>query len=166
MAHIHPFSRLRRFRRQQSGAALVEFGLLLPLMMAVFAVMVEGSRTFWSYQAVISGVRDASRYLSRVAPRDICSAGGSVSGYNATFSDIVTQSLSGDSFLPAYITVTSVTASHTCPAGTFRGGAAPIATVTANLTIQYPFAGLFTLVGATLNTTTTSVSDQIRIYGI
>ena len=55
---------LRSLRRSEDGAVLVEFGLLLPTFVLFFAMAVEGSRTFWSYQATISGVRDAARYVA------------------------------------------------------------------------------------------------------
>lgn len=153
------------FLRKTSGAALVEFALLLPILLLIFAVMIEGSRTFWAYQAVISGVRDASRYVSRVVPRDICTSGGSLAGLNATLADIVSQDQTGNSHFPSAITISGVVASYTCPAGNFRSGSAPIATVTATITIQYPFANVFVFSGGDLSSKTTSVSDQVRVYG-
>jgi Flp pilus assembly protein TadG len=155
----------RRFRADASGAALVEFGVLLPVLLLLFAVIIEGSRTFWSYQAAISGVRDAARYLARVAPRDICASGGSVAGHAAALEAIVRQASDGTDFFPASITINSVVPSFTCVAGAYRGGPAPVATVTASMTITYPFSGVFEFAGGTLGTVDTVVTDKSRIYG-
>ena len=40
------FAQLRRLRRDEDGSALVEFGLILPMILIVFAVTIEGSRLF------------------------------------------------------------------------------------------------------------------------
>ena len=57
---------------------MVEFAILLPILLLVFAVIVEGGRLMWSYQTVVAGVRDATRYVARAAPANICSTGGSL----------------------------------------------------------------------------------------
>ena len=155
----------RQLRDDRSGAALVELGILLPVLMLLFAVIIEGSRTFWGYQAAIFGVRDAARYLARVAPSDLCTSGGSVATFGAALETIVRQSAGGNEVFPTSITINSVVPGFACSAGNYRGGAAAIATVTASLTITYPFSGLFTLVGGTLGTVNTVVVDQSRIYG-
>lgn len=156
---------LRCFGRRQDGAALVEFGILLPVLLLLFAVTIESARTFWAYQATISGVRDATRYLARIAPLNICTSGGSLNGFAGQVTAIVEQNAAGTSFFPASITVNSVTPSHSCVAGTYRVSPAPVATVTANITIAFPFSGIFTLNGGTLTTKTTTVTDQARIFG-
>lgn len=156
---------LRRMFRNESGAALVEFAILLPLILLIFAVVIEGGRLMWAYQSVNAGVRDASRYLARVAPETVCS-GGSLAAYQPRLEAIVRNRVDGSSFLPSGITVNSVTPSLTCVAGTFRVTPAPVAQVTANLTVTFPFAGVFTFAGGTLGTMTTSISDQSRIFGI
>lgn len=160
-----PMRRLRRFVRAEEGAALVEFAIVLPMMLLVFAVIIEGSRLMLSYQATISGVRDAARYLSRVVPTDICTTGGSVSGYNAALMTIVSSSTSGGSVMPSAVTVNSVASSLACVPGTYRVSPAPVATVTANITVTFPFAGLFTFAGSSLALITTTVTDRSRIFG-
>jgi hypothetical protein len=155
----------RRLRTDTSGTALVELGILIPILLLIFGVIIEGSRTFWSYQAAISGVRDASRYLARIAPRDLCSSGGSVGGYTSALETIVRQSAGGTDLFPPSITINSVVPSFGCSGGGYRGGPAAVATVTASLTITYPFSGVFSLVGSTLGTKDTVVVDQSRIYG-
>lgn len=157
--------RLGAFRRDQHGVALVEFTLLLPMLLLVFAVIIEGSRMMLSYQTVIAGVRDATRYLARVVPGNICVTGGSVGGYATRLQAIVAQSIGGASVLPSGVTVVSVTPSYACSGSAYRGGAAPVATVTANLRITFPFGSVLTLFGSSLPTISTTVTDRSRIFG-
>lgn len=157
---------LSRFAREESGAALVEFALMLPVMLLMFAVAVEGGRTYHSYQTTVSGVRDAARYLSRVMRSDACITGAEVGDWEQALTQIVrTDQQRKDLFSPG-VSVESVTSTLNCIAGDWRGeGAAPIATVTATLVISYPFSGLFSLAGGSLGTVTTTVSDTARIIG-
>ncbi len=157
---------LRRFdTREPRGQTLVEFAMVLPMMLLVFAVIMEGSRLFWGYQATISGVRDATRYRARVAPADICVSGGTLDEYTAKLEAIVEETVDGELFYPIGITVDSVTPGLACVPGTYRNNPVPIATVTAEITVTFPFSGIFTLVNGTLPDVTTAVADSSRIYG-
>lgn len=158
-------TRLARFMRDESGVALVEFAITLPIMLVVFAVIIEGSRLMLGYQNAISGVRDATRYMSRIIALDICTTGGSVGSYSSQLRTIVSQSITGQSVFPAAITVNSVTPSYVCATGTYRVSPAPVVTVSAQITVTYPFASVFTLVGGTLPSVTTTVTDRSRIFG-
>ena len=151
--------------RDESGAALVEFAILLPMLLLVFAMIIEGGRLMWSYQSVNAGVRDAARYLARVAPANICSGGTAISTYTAKLTEIVEDTLDGNSIFPPGITINSVTPSLTCAAGTFRVSPAPVAQVQVEMTITFPFAGLFSLNGQSLSTLTKTVRDQSKVYG-
>ncbi|WP_431298239.1 TadE/TadG family type IV pilus assembly protein [Tabrizicola sp. BL-A-41-H6] len=156
---------LRSFARDTSGAQLVEFALVLPMMLLVFAVIIEGGRMMWSYQTVVAGVRDASRFLARVTDRNICDTPGAVFNFDSTLLTFVRTSNDGTSIFPSGVTVTGVTSSLQCFTGTYRSDEAPIVTVEAAVTITFPFAGLFTLVGGSQPTLTSSVADQSRVYG-
>lgn len=157
---------LQTLRRDDSGAALVEFAIALPLVLVLFAVTIEGGRLLWAYQATAAGVRDAARYLARAADTSVCAPGGSLDGYTTTLEGIVRTSSSGTGIFPTGISVTSVTPSLTCVNGTYRLSPAPVAQVTATLQVTFPFGGVFTLVGlGTLATITTTVTDQSRIFG-
>ncbi|TNC59026.1 TadE/TadG family type IV pilus assembly protein, partial [Rubellimicrobium roseum] len=137
MAHLSLF---RRLARNEKGVALVEFAMLLPILVLLLGLTFESARIMWSYQSTIAGVRDASRYLGRMAPSNVCTAGGSLAGYNAQLLDIVTNRLgSTNSVMPSGVTVTAVTSSLTCLAGTYRVSPAPVATVNASVTITLPF---------------------------
>ena len=156
-----PLRRLiSRFRREEDGVALVEFAVTFPIMLLIFGVIVEGSRTFWSYQSAISGVRDATRYAGRAAPRNVCATTGTISDLDGALLDIVASSI-----FAGAVRVDSVTSTVECVDGNWRGGRAPIASVTATLIIDYPLNGLFRLVGGDLGQLTTSVTDSTRIYG-
>ncbi|MGV6803382.1 MAG: TadE/TadG family type IV pilus assembly protein [Ruegeria sp.] len=155
----------RRFSKNEDGAIIVEFGLVLPVMLLLLAVTLESARLMWSYQSVIAGVRDASRYLSRVAPADICTSGGSVVGLTTTLKNIVEQDIGGNPLFPSNITVNSVTPSLSCVSGTYRMNPAPVGQVSANITIQFPLGGILSLFGSSASSVTTDVADTSRIFG-
>lgn len=157
---------LRRLRRDERGAALAEFAVTLPLTVLLFSVVVEGGRMFWSYQSAVAGVRDATRYLSRVAPHDVCN-GGSLASYTAQLETIVRETIDGSAIFPAGVTVTSVTPSLSCVSGSYRIPTISVAEVSASVSITFPFAGLMAFAtGRTQGTITTAISDEQRIFGI
>lgn len=155
----------RRFARAERGAALVELAVSLPLMLLLFAVIVEGGRLMWSYQATAAGVRDAARYLGRIAASDACSAGADFSAFDDRLFDIVTQTSTQNAVFPQMITITGVDSTLVCVDGDLRIDPAPVAEVTATLRIEFPFTGLFTYAGHELLTITTTVTDQSRVFG-
>lgn len=156
---------LSRFRRSEDGAAVVEFAVTLPVMLLFFFIVVEFGRLYWGYQSTIAGVRDASRTLARIAPIDICLTGGSLSGYDAQLKTIVSNDRSGTSVFPAQVTVDSVAATLSCVSGTYRTSPAPVATVVATVTLQFPLGSIAGLFGAPYSSMTTRVTDTVRIYG-
>lgn len=157
--------RLARFARAERGAILVEFAIALPMLVLVFAMIVEGSRMMWSYQSAISGVRDATRYLARVLPASICTAGGSVGSYQSAVTGIVANSLSGAPVMAGGVTVNSVTPRLVCRSGTYRGGTVAVAEVSASVTITLPLASLLAIFGGSFSDVTTTVTDQSRVFG-
>ena len=54
-----------RLRRCRSGAALVEFALVAPMLVLLALGVFEFGRIVQSYHAIDKGVRDAARYLGR-----------------------------------------------------------------------------------------------------
>ncbi|MFN3938322.1 MAG: TadE/TadG family type IV pilus assembly protein [Gemmobacter sp.] len=157
---------LARFLRDRSGAALVEFAISLPLVLLVFAVIVESGRVFWGYQAAVAGVREASRYLARVTPQDICITGGSLSGMTTRVEQIVAQSVTGAGILPDRLTLVSAIPDYTCVPGPFRLDPAPVAQVTAELRIELPFSGIRQFFGTLAVPVETTISDTSRVFGI
>ncbi|SFC07855.1 TadE/TadG family type IV pilus assembly protein [Tropicimonas isoalkanivorans] len=166
---------LRRFARGEDGAQLVEFALILPMMLLVFAVIVEGGRLMWSFQAANAGVRDATRYLARVAPSNICDTMDSIGTY-VSASDLATivekRSASGRFFGTKLVEILSAQPSYACFDGTegdtavtYRVPVVGVAEVTATVQVTFPFAGLFELAGGQRATFTKTVTDQSRIFG-
>jgi Flp pilus assembly protein TadG len=137
---------------------------LVPLVIA-FALIFEFGRAFWSHQAVIKGVRDATRYLTRVEdPTDATAqeiaqrlllTGQQEEGGTARWS-------SGSE--PAMeVSITEVDNT----AGAFRGPATiRIVNLAANVELQLPLGGVFALFGGEpLGVVTYSVGDTARHYG-
>jgi Flp pilus assembly protein TadG len=160
-----PLTALRRFWRNDDGVALVEFGMVLPIMLLFFAMAVEGGRTFWAYQTAVAGVRDATRYLSRAVPSNACSAGYNFAPITPTITDIVSKDRTGAPVLPAQISIASVVPTLSCVPGSFRVSPAPVVTVTVTMTIAYPFSGIFVLNGQSLPGVTTIVTDSAKVFG-
>jgi hypothetical protein len=156
---------LKRLTGDDRGGAIAEFMLgLIPLVIA-FALIFEFGRAFWSHQAAIKGVRDATRYLTRVEDP------------NDPAAQVIAQSLlltgqqapggvarwSSGSAAPMEVSVAEVANAG----GTFRGPATiQIVNVAANVELQLPLSNVFALFGGSaLGVITYSVSDTARHYG-
>ncbi len=145
--------------------------MVFPIMILFFAVMIEFGRLYWGYQSVVAGVRDASRYLARVAPVDICLNGGSLASYQATLKTMIEKDRTSKSVFPTQIVVDSVSASYACPESPstvtweYRTPEIPLATVSAQVTMQLPLGHLFAFFGSGLSSVTTTVADDARIFG-
>ena len=152
---------LARFRRDERGAVIVEFALTLPLMLVLFAFIVESGRTFWAYQSAVAGVRDATRYVGRADERT-CDDLGVIPPQvsEAALLDIVNRELRGG-VIAQPITIDAVTGSYRCSGGFV------IATVAAQATLQLPFTGIFRLVveDSDLGEIVVALSDSTRMFG-
>lgn len=176
--------KLARWRRDEAGATAVEFVIVMPILLVTFAVIVEGSRIYWNYQAAVTGVRDAARFVARTTNNDVCDTGGTAFDAAAAASvaeGIIRASLDTDRSTTAFdfpsgvaLAATSpVTTSRTCePIRAVSGGAildtAAVVRVDATVVIQLPLAPLwdFFLPGAQNGVVTSTITDQSRIYGI
>lgn len=166
MARPIPLPRsLRRFGRDESGVALVEFAMVLPMMLLIFAVIVEGSRMMMSYQAAITGVRDATRYMARMLDTNLCATNVSVAGHAPQLLGLVRDGVAGTTGFAQGVTVDAVAPSYVCVNGSYRNGPVPVAQLTATVTLTFSFSGLFQLVGSDLATITTTVTDHARVFG-
>ena len=168
------YSQWDRFRTDERGAVIVEFAITFPIMLVFFAFMIETARIYWSYQMAIGGVRDATRYMSRVLPLGSCIPLPSptvvvLEGSRGTVEDIVNLEYPGTntaSVFPTAVTINSVTPTLDCSnADTFRNGVPPIIEVRANLTIQFPLGFIFAWYDQNLVSVTTEVADSARVYG-
>jgi hypothetical protein len=156
---------LGRLIHDEHGGAIAEFMLgLIPLVLAL-ALIFEFGRAFWSHQAVIKGVRDATRYLTRVedpsdpaaqaiAQRLLLSGQQGLGG---------TDRWSSGSAAPMEVSIDAIPNAG----GTFRGPATiRMVNVAANVELQLPMSGVFTLFGApSLGVVTYRVGDTGRHYG-
>lgn len=61
--------------RCQSGVAAVEMAFLLPVMLLIFAGIVEFGRVFWYYDALAKATRDGARVMSMYPKATIQSSG-------------------------------------------------------------------------------------------
>jgi Flp pilus assembly protein TadG len=159
---------LHRFRRAEDGTALVEFAISLPLILIVSFGTIDSMRLFWTFQAAVAGVRDAARYVARVAPADICETGGSLQGYEAQLAGIISTTIDGDGLYTGGVTIANVTATLTCE-GTLglRQAQVPVARVSADMSIAMPFTEVFRIIGgAGFGTLTTRIVEDARVYGI
>ena len=57
-------------KNKQTGVALVEFALVLPLLLILTFIVTEYSRALYEYNTLTKSVRDAARYLSIQTPND------------------------------------------------------------------------------------------------
>ena len=162
---------VHRLSEDERGAAIAEFMLgLIPLVIA-FALIFEFGRAFWSHQAVIKGVRDATRYLTRVEdPNDPAAQAMAerlmLTGQQASGG---TPRWSSGSEPPLEVQVDSVNNPIDPNTGerTFRGGATiQIVNVRANVELAVPLGQVFALFGGPgVGTITYSVGDTGRHYG-
>lgn len=66
--------------QKQNGAAAIEFALLIVFLLIIVSGLVEFGKTFWYYDALTKGTRDAARFLSdsRTTPAQSPSEGGRI----------------------------------------------------------------------------------------
>ena len=57
---------LLSFVRHQSGTAAAEMALVLPMLLALSFMTLEGANYIWNEHKVVMGVRDAARYAGRL----------------------------------------------------------------------------------------------------
>jgi Flp pilus assembly protein TadG len=146
---------------------LVEFTVTLPVLLVLFALVVEIAGVLRQHQIVNEGVRSATRYLSRVPDPD--AAGAIAAARNLA----LTGSLDGSLPLRSAhwtdassvaVVVTEVDNS----AGIYRGPATIDAiTVSTTVTVPVPLvAPMLRLVGGdAAGTLDLSVVDQVRHFG-
>ena len=137
-----------RLLRDDRGAALVEFTITLPVLLALFVLLAEGGPGDVVPPAHRQSVRDATRYLTRVATAEqLCPAAGGVNPVPADFlanarNLAMRGSLDpGASFLNAVWTdITTLQARVDCitNGGAYRGASRiPLITVTATVPVDF-----------------------------
>ena len=169
---------LDRFRREESGVALVEFAIFLPLFLLSFFVIVEFSRIFFSYQGAIAGVRDASRYIARVADANVCVTTPAtpnngtvvVPGSRAIARGIVLDSMRNEkSVLPSNVRLSNVSVFVRCVVepDNYRQPNVPIVSVSARINIILPLGDVLELNGQPLlPRIRPTIIDESRVFGV
>jgi Flp pilus assembly protein TadG len=152
------------------GGAIAEFMLgLVPLVLAL-ALIFDFGRAFWSHQAVIKGVRDATRYLTRVEDPSDPAAQAVAQRLLLTSQQAAggVERWSSGSAAPMVVSFTDILNTDPSTGGKlFRGPAIiRMVNVAANVELQLPLSGVFTLFGGSpLGVVTYSVGDTGRHYG-
>jgi Flp pilus assembly protein TadG len=161
-------ARFRSFLANQSGNAAVETALMLPILLGIMFVCVEGGHYFYIEHQVVKGVRDGARFAARQPfTKFTCST------VDSTVADLVkevtrTGVVSGGSTRVFGWDNTEVTVSASCPAtavttGIYKGMAnAP--TVTVSATVPYP--SLFKALGGLPTTAVVSARNQAAVMGV
>jgi Flp pilus assembly protein TadG len=152
---------LRRLGPDQDGAAVVEFALVAPLLIALVAGLAELSLALTQFQAMQFGVREAARYVSR--------APGACGGLDAAAWPIaVAEARTVAAAYPGWPSDATLTVAPTCSANavdtgglrTWRG-ADQVASVTVTATAPYRDLGLLGLIGAGPITLSASASQYV-----
>lgn len=157
---------LRRFRSGESGASMVEFTLVAPIVIALGFGAGEFGRAVQHYHAVNKSTRDAARFLARV-PVTCPSGGGSGSIDDAT--DVTrAKNLAmtgyaggGTPIIDYWTDASTVTVSVDCydnSAGTFRKYS-EIARIDVAVALPYQDMGFLGLLGVS-GTITFQVDHQ------
>lgn len=126
----------------RSGAVLVEFTLVAPLLIFLTLGTFEFGRALQQHHVLDKGVRDAARYLARVPLT--CSGGtytwGDATDLTNAKNLVVTGSTTGGSPIISNLSDSDIQISVNCidnSAGTYRGyPEIPVVTVTARVTYQ------------------------------
>ena len=59
-----PGRRLVRFRREEQGAAAVEFALVLPVLLLLVFMFIDATRAFYTLNSLVSAAREGARFGS------------------------------------------------------------------------------------------------------
>lgn len=169
---------LSRFRKCTEGAALFELTLVIPLILAIGMGVIEFGNLLQKRQLIISGVRDAARYVARL-PYDP----GNTTSTNANIAAgqyVATRSVSAGGtnriawWNPADVTIAYSAVGNTggtnCGTGAsdfcLRGGTS-IYVVTASTNVSYGQLGALSFlynIGAIPSTTVTlAATHQERV---
>ena len=73
----HITRRLRRFARSERGGPMVEFAIILPILMILFAGATEVGRLFYTYTTLAKATKVGARFLSTQAPNTCYQFNGS-----------------------------------------------------------------------------------------
>jgi hypothetical protein len=160
--------------RDEDGSALVEATIVMPLLIGLFLGVFEFSWFFYNQQLVVSGLRDAARYMTRIeltdGNRDPCAQ---KDPYGALYTDdaaniaTTAQASAGgqarvSGWSPADVTISCVP-SAALENGDYADGAASLTIIDVATRFADPSLGLFSSLG--LKAPMLSFSHQERFIG-
>ena len=155
---------LLRFRRDTKGVAAMEAGLALPFIVALAAGLFELGSLFYNFELIQTGVRDAARYLARVADPAASEAGARNLALRGTVD--ATGSLRVNWWQPAHIQITYKTIPNPVDETTGRRlyrGRDPIIVV--RVSTSFDHAGLGLLNAAGLGPVRVAAAHEERYVG-
>jgi Flp pilus assembly protein TadG len=162
------------FWRDEDGSALVEATIVMPLLISLFLGVFEFSWFFYNQQLVVSGLRDAARYMTRIeltdGNRDPCAQKDQ---YGALYTDdaaniaTTAQPSAGGSarvsgWSAADVTI-SCSSSAALDAGNYADGSTSMTIIDVATRFADPSLGLFATLG--LKAPMLSFSHQERFIG-
>jgi Flp pilus assembly protein TadG len=157
---------IRSLWRDRRGSALVEAAVLVPTLLTLTLGVYEFSWFFYKQQLIETGVRDAARYLARVAPNDGNPCTYSSGAYLTDAQNIATNGvISGGTARVSGWMSSSVNMSCTAVSNSSGSylGASTIYLVTASTSFADPALGFFGYLG--LSAPTISFSHTERSIG-
>lgn len=155
--------------RDRAGAVLVEFALALPLLLLLLAGGYELGRAMWQHHLVDKGVRDATRFLTRVPnPTDAASVALArqllMTGTLDAGAPTIVPEWAAD---PTLVQVAVQLKTFDNSNGDFRGpngSTANITVVQLTATVKYTGVGLLSFIGLG-NGLTYTITQEERHYG-
>jgi len=138
--------RLLALWRDDFGAAMVEFTLLVPFLLFLALGMSEFGRFFYQYQLVLEGLRDSARYLARL--QDPTDATNQTNAANLAVTGTIDGSGAArvDGWIAADVEFVVGDLDVDNSAGTYRGGAI-VQRVQATTTFDYDDVGFLGALG-------------------
>jgi Flp pilus assembly protein TadG len=159
---------LRSFLKDQRGAAAAEMALIVPAALVVMFTTFEGAYFMICEHQVVKGVREASRYVSRLDLSQFTCPAGTFGGATATVQNLARtgQLTGGTARVPGWVD-SHVTVTITCASGqggiyAANGGYAPKARVTALV----PYPAIMRTLGFTQSTLTLRASSESPVMGL
>jgi Flp pilus assembly protein TadG len=160
--------------RDEDGSALVEATIVMPLLLSLFLGVFEFSWFFYNQQLVVSGLRDAARYMTRIeltdGNLDPCAQKDQ---YGALYTDdaaniaTTAQPSAGGSARvsgwSAAAVIISCSSSAALDAGNYADGSTSMTIIDVTTSFSDPSLGLFATLG--LKAPMLSFSHQERFIG-
>ncbi len=142
----------KKLTHDESGAALVEFSILLPVLFTAFFGMIEFGRVIYQNHVAEKGVKSAARYLARV----IDATGCPMTGADYTNAEAAAKTLaqyggfdsSAKPVIAKWDNASDITISISCTdnsSGGFRGEE-DLPIITVSTTFQYQDLGMLSVV--------------------